>query len=132
MIVIRHFAVLLIMPVMLTLFVGCGPQSHRVTGTVTMDGQPLEAASVMFYPVEGGRANSLATTDATGAYELKYTSTVKGAMAGEYKVLIMKVKETPGGTEIETLPARYNSKSTLTAVVTTGGKNVFDFALESK
>ena len=32
----------------------------------------------------------------------------------------------------ETLPAKYNTKSTLKADVTKGGKNAFDFPLTSK
>ena len=109
---------------------GCGGTStHPVTGVVTLDGAPLQGAHVIFYPIEGGRTNSIDVTDAAGAYDLTYTSTKTGAMIGDYKILILKPK---GPEEKETLPAKYNTDSILTAKVTADGDNIFNFDLESK
>jgi len=115
---------------LLVLFMGCGSGMKPVTGVVTLDDKPLEGASVVFTPQEGGRTNSVGKTDASGAYELTYTNK-EGAIVGDYKVVIFKPKQTPDG-EVETLPKMYNEESTLTASVTADGENTFDFKLKSK
>src|SRR5687768_9403934 len=60
---------------------GCGGPEHpdvgRVSGVVTLDGQPLPEATVMFQP-ENGRA-SVATTDSAGKYSMTYLDGVPGA-----------------------------------------------------
>jgi hypothetical protein len=72
--------------------VGCGGGASigglvPVTGTVTLDGQPLTGAQVVFVPAgEGARACS-GTSDSTGKYAL-ITNTDKGAMPGSYKVTV--------------------------------------------
>ncbi|MCR9117905.1 MAG: carboxypeptidase-like regulatory domain-containing protein [bacterium] len=111
--------------------IGCGGETKPVSGKVTLDGEPLKGATVAFIPVEGGRANSIATTAADGTYELSYTSTAKGAIPGKYLVQVMVLKQTDQG-EVETLPSQYNVKSTLTAEVVAGGENYFPFDLESE
>ena len=57
-----------------------------VTGTVTIDGEPVEYAAVSFMPVEG-RA-SIGRTDANGVYNLAYVKNQKGAVIGQHKVTI--------------------------------------------
>jgi hypothetical protein len=59
------------------------PKLVPVQGTVTMDGQPLVGASVMF----GGVA--LGETDANGHYELS-KGKEKGVPAGDYTVVVEK------------------------------------------
>jgi len=94
-----------------------------------MDGRPASQVKLVFVPVEGGRANSMARTDADGRYTLAYTSQHSGAMPGEYKVLIMK-EESDTGKQL--IPERYSSgRSTMKAKVTEVGDNVFDFKIES-
>lgn len=119
---------------------GCGGQGDRpplgrVTGAVTLDGQPLVGAQVTFAP-ETGRP-SIGRTDSTGRYELFYVLATKGAKVGKHRVFIgwppadddaePVAKDAPR----PTLPARYGQQSTLTADVRSGS-NSFDFALESK
>lgn len=112
---------------------GCGGEGTRpVTGAVTMDGEPLANVMITFYPVEGGRTNSIAETNDQGDYALRYTSKAKGAKPGKYKVLISKTKMMPNGEEKELLPLRYNRKSELIAEVTSGGDNIFDYQLTSE
>ena len=56
---------------------GCGDSNlGRVTGTVTMDGQPLGDAYVIFKPLTGARL-AAAKTDKLGRYELILTSRPK-------------------------------------------------------
>ena len=64
---------------------GCGggvdrPPIGSVTGTVTLNGEPLAGVIVLFKP-ETGRA-ATATTDGKGAYNLEYEYGVKGSKVG--------------------------------------------------
>ncbi len=74
---------------------GCGrgnyPEVATVTGTVTLDGKPLEDAEITFAPKDG-RASS-GRTDAKGQYSLSYTKNIRGAVLGEHRVMIRKVIE---------------------------------------
>ena len=114
------------------------PETGTVTGTVTLDGTPLAEALVIFQP-ESGRTSS-GTTDATGKYELDYTSTLKGAKLGKHTVSITTFKAPEGNLETkeaqkevpkEKVPAQYNKDTTLTAEVK-AGENTIDFDLQSK
>jgi len=76
---------------------GCGGNGLvTVTGKVTLDGQPLSDATVIFVPVEG--ANKTTTpggrTDESGVFYLMTREPNDGAMPGEYNVTITK-KELP-------------------------------------
>lgn len=113
-------------------FVGCtnstAPELGTVTGKVTLNGEPLPDATVVFQP-ESGRP-SLAQTDSSGDYELMYTRTVRGALPGKHTVAIRTYREDDNGAVItkETLPAIYHEKTTLTATVEPKS-NVVDFNL---
>lgn len=115
------------------LAIGCADDGglKPVTGLVTLDGQPVGGIDVVFVPVEGGRTNSIARTNAEGRFTLTYTSQHTGAMPGEYKVLF-KREEPETGREL--LPERFSSggKTTLRATVEEGGDNEFNFEIESK
>lgn len=116
-------------------FVGCtnGPQDlpdlGTVTGTVTMDGEPLPNASVEFISASGQVASG--TTDASGKYELAYVGGSKGAEIGENTVRITTVLDAPAPPGYkDPIPAKYNEASELKVTVE-AGKNTHDFALES-
>ena len=121
---------------LLCLAAGCGNSDvGLVTGTIQLDGEPLEGAVITFYPVvEGsGRANSggasYGRTDAEGKYELVYNRSENGAEIGKHKVVITTLEEGGGdygpGTP-EKLPKRYNLETELTAEVKSG-RNTIDF-----
>ena len=118
----------------------------QVTGTVTIDGEPINYASVTFMPTEG-RA-SVGLTDSQGVYTLNYVIGQKGALIGEHKVYVTTkvVKEgsygeNSGGTKDpvrkqgrkELLPKKYcdRTASELTATVEKGS-NTIDFDLKTK
>jgi len=110
---------------------GCGdsdrPDLGRVSGRVTLDGQPLPGATVTFTPLQGGRA-SLDRTDANGDYELLYLRDIRGAIVGRHNVSITTAgEENPE----ERLPDRYNRESELTEDVQ-GGSNTFNYELTSE
>lgn len=60
-----------------------------VTGTVTLDGVPLESAIVMFHPQPGVKGNGGgATSKAAGAFTLLSPQGKKGVFPGEYSVTV--------------------------------------------
>jgi hypothetical protein len=77
---------------MTTAWLGCGGGLRLVPveGTVTLDGQPLEAAAVLFEP-DGGGKPATGTTDAAGNFVLTTIETGDGAVPGANKVAVIKV-----------------------------------------
>lgn len=118
--------------------VGCGSGSGvaPVSGTVTLDGQPLANALVSFYPQDEGKRFSTGTTDAAGHYELVYTNDQHGAAVGKHTVKIttatVQGEGGPAKPPKEKLPAKYNDKSELTVDVASGSNSNTDFDLQSK
>lgn len=106
----------------------------RVTGVITLDGQPLADADVTFQPEGEGRA-AAGTTDSQGHYELVYLNDAKGAIVGPNLVSVTTFRDAAddGSTpEVpEKLPSRYQSDSSVKVEVEKGS-NTFDFDLESK
>jgi len=76
------------------LLVGCGesgPKLAPVTGTVTLNGKPLEGAVVTFQP-DGSTPGAMPAEDVTGP-DGNYKAITKGrsgVMPGKYKVLVSK------------------------------------------
>jgi hypothetical protein len=131
---------------------GCGsggPELGTVTGTVTMDGEPLDGVLVTFVPVEGGRA-ATATTDASGKYELIYASE-KGAVVGQHRVSVTTLNTAAPAVDMsevrsddpryeellaqskkaynnastkEAIPARYNTETELVKEVASGSNEI--------
>jgi hypothetical protein len=118
------------------LMLGCGPGGPpmgEVTGTVTLDKQPLPDARVTFQPEDG--SPSMGTTDTQGRYELKFSHERAGAVIGKHRVSISTANsyEDEDGNDVqvpERVPKKYNLESTLTKEVNSGA-NTIDFDLES-
>jgi hypothetical protein len=73
---------------------GCGPKLHPVSGTVTLDGSPVEGAAVTFIS-DDGKKTFAGQTDASGNFTI-YSGEKPGATAGTYKVLVTKAKKIEG------------------------------------
>ncbi|MBQ6828682.1 MAG: carboxypeptidase regulatory-like domain-containing protein [Thermoguttaceae bacterium] len=71
---------------------GCGADTgHRkTTGVVTVDGEPIEGATLVFVPAAQGGESGSAITDAKGAYSTVSGSVGEGLKPGDYKVTISK------------------------------------------
>jgi len=70
---------------------GCGSDglgTAPVSGTVTLDGNPIEGAGVMFSPIKPGPI-AMGTTDVAGHFVLA-TGKFTGAMLGEHRITISK------------------------------------------
>lgn len=126
------------------LFAGCESDGYSelglidVTGKVTLDGQPLANANVVFESDDKRTASGV--TDSAGVYQLMYDSETKGVTPGAKKVrvTIADVGVEGGGVVEggapagkERIPAMYNSQSELKADVSASSKS-FDFELKSK
>ena len=103
------------------------PPLGTVRGKVTLDGQPLAGAIVVFSPVAEGR-QSFAETSAEGEYELIYFRDTRGAIVGRHTVRITTANEESPD---ERVPARYNAETTLTFDVKPGRNNAPPFELTS-
>lgn len=115
------------------------PEYKPVTGTVTLDGQPLSDAQVSFVPLGSGSSGT-GFTDENGTYQLYYAARRAGAKLGENRVYITKSRPPSSNkgefarlseADSEMLPVRYNRKTELTASVQ-DKQNVIDFDLKSK
>jgi len=137
--------------------IGCGSKNPlgvvKVTGKVTLDGQPISGATVSFVPKsEADGQLASATTDAEGGYSLTTAGAgdIAGAVPGTYSVILRKFEQedvlgtgeeatsqgpsyaAPKVTRI--LPAKYENATTsgLSATVEKRGQNVFDFDLKKE
>ena len=121
---------------------GCGEDDGLgahipVSGHITLDGAPLKSGNIVFTPVQVGRGTQAKVVD--GAFSIPGS---QGPSPATYRVEIYSIQPTGkkvfdrGENELieETrnlIPPKYNSNSTLQAVVKNEGDNTFDFPLES-
>lgn len=122
---------------------GCGQTNplgrKAISGSVTLDGQPLEKGAIELHPIEGGVQSG--ELIAGGKYSM---STAKGPAVGKYRVVIYDTYETPplppGHMPGDTLPPApkpkvppdWNSKSKQTIEVKPEGPFKFDFDIVTK
>ena len=86
--------------VLATWLLGCsGNGLVAVTGTVTLDGKPLEGAGIMFQPDAGG-VPATGTSDAQGNFTLT-TGNESGATPGINKIAVSKPIDNPAAANVE-------------------------------
>lgn len=66
--------------------IGCVP----VTGTLTVDGSPVEGVMIVFHPNDASGRAASGRTDAQGVYNLTTEINGDGALPGGYKVSVTK------------------------------------------
>jgi hypothetical protein len=118
-------------------FSGCGGPSNigTVSGVVTLNGQPLPDALVMFSPEAG--SPSAGRTDDQGRYTLEYTADIAGAEVGKHRVSITTFQaaspdaDPPRERVPEIVPPKYNVASELSVTVEPGS-NEHNFELTSQ
>ena len=122
----------------------------KATGKVTLDGQPVEGATVTLAPDVAGRT-AFGKTDSQGVCKLATTNTIDGVMPGTYQVGITKEKTEGGMTSEESqkyyektgqpppapkvtneLPEKYRNPATSTLKVTVKADGANDFSFELK
>jgi hypothetical protein len=114
-----------------------------VAGTVTLDGDPIEGASLTFTPTAETKAQGgVAATGPDGKYAVMAPQGGKGLAPGKYKVTISRRLRKDGSLPpsdlppiesdaTESLPAKYSSPSQTTLTVTVDGDKPYDFELKS-
>lgn len=123
---------------------GCGSDPlgrHAVSGSVTLDGAPVDNGNISFQPIEGG------TTSAGGPVTAgKYSISAEGGLAvGKYRVSINAPKPGTGGQPVEgampgdelplaeeLIPPEWNLNSQQTIEVKSGGPYEFNFDIKTK
>jgi hypothetical protein len=122
---------------------GCGPDNplgrKALSGTVTLDGSPLEKGTIEFQPLDGGvQSGDLISA---GKY---FIPAHQGATPGKYRIVIIDTYDTPPlppghmpGDDLPPppkgkIPPLWNSKSQQTIDVTKEGPFKFDFEVVTK
>jgi hypothetical protein len=121
---------------------GCDAGNGRIglEGTVTLDGTPLDEGNIAFRPLPGTKGPTAGGSIKNGKYSVRSD---EGLFPGSYRVDITASRKTGKKTkdllmnmmidELEQfLPAKYNTKSELTAEVTDRGTNHINFDLHSE
>jgi len=134
-----------LVPLLMALgIVGCGeapPKRVAITGTVKLDGKPVESGSITFIPEPDSPNPSAGGEIKGGEYILTADA---GPSSGKYRVEIRWSRPTgkkvpvgspsPPGTMMdevkEAIPAKYNTQSTLEREIS-ADENTVDFDLES-
>jgi hypothetical protein len=118
--------------------IGCGAPATTVTGIVTFDGEPIDAANIQFYPANGKGQPAGGTTDDFGRFRLAVSPGLQRVVISKREVTRFvedKNDLVDGGTKIveELLPARYAAVATTphTAEPVAGQTTTLDFALTS-
>lgn len=119
-----------------SLAIGCGGPADgmgAVSGTVTLDGQPLPGVMVTFSPADGSR-ESYGVTNESGSYQLRYTTQIQGALVGEHEVRVSPMgiepkQPVPKKTEAE-VPSHYYGEDSIKHEVE-AGSNTIDLELSS-
>ncbi|QDU38610.1 hypothetical protein Mal4_29390 [Maioricimonas rarisocia] len=128
-----------ILSLILLLASGCGDSNplgrQPVSGTITLNGQPLERGTIEFSPKESGTASGASIQD--GAYAIPAD---KGLPPGEYLVRISAADEEAEPMEMpgesskispELIPPEYNAESEQTFTVSADGENEFSLDIET-
>jgi hypothetical protein len=123
--------------VLISFSLGCSTDVKHgaVSGTVTLDGQPLKSGTIRFDSADGRTAAADATI-ADGKFNLtlppgdKHVSITSPKVIGKKKMYDTPDSPVYDVTE-ELLPKRYNAQSTLTMTVTAGAQEK-EFSLTSK
>jgi hypothetical protein len=118
---------------------GDGLNRKMISGTVTCDGKPVPAGSILFEPETYESGTAVGATVRDGLFTI---SERDGPVPGAYKVRVymssgIQAPPTKGQTDrtprpmVEFLPEQFNSKTKLRALVSASQPNRFRFELSS-
>ncbi|MCA9129662.1 MAG: carboxypeptidase regulatory-like domain-containing protein [Planctomycetales bacterium] len=85
---------------LLVLSLGCGsgsdnPPTYPVTGTVTLKGNPVAGATIIFVPISDGAKGATGTSDDQGNYQVTTFVSGDGAVPGDYMLKVFKFDAPP-------------------------------------
>lgn len=122
----------------IALTIGCGdttvqddrPERAKVSGKITLDGAPVEGATIRLEAKTGSQQGAIGVSEADGTFVLTTYSSGDGVLPGTYMVIATKTKiegmlsdeeaneyngrgeEIPEPTKTELLPAKYATAKT--------------------
>ena len=106
----RYFTTMML-AVLVAFVAGCGgssgPKVYPVAGTVTLNGIPVDGATVSFNSADGNSA--VARTDASGKYKLISSFGTEGTVLGTYSVTISKAGAVKTGKKVLTVDENGNN-----------------------
>jgi hypothetical protein len=122
---------------------GCSGDKASVSGTVKLNGQPIEEGAITFIPIDGTRGPGAGATIRDGQYHVPASA---GVTVGKNRVELRAFRNTgrkvqdptgkPGTLADERVPAfppEYNDRSTLVREVPAGSTTLnFDIDLTGK
>lgn len=107
--------------VMLLLLAGCSAENKAFSGTVTLDGNPLDNAGVkLISKNSAARGEHYSTTNATGKFVIQEDPN-NPLMPGDYIVVVDKVPAEMGGKSI--VPNQYSKVESTPITVTIAAEN---------
>jgi hypothetical protein len=118
----------------LVLLAGCGPGTSTVSGTVTIDGQPLDGGVISLVPAEAGGEPATAEV-VQGKYALRLKPGKKHVQISAPQVVGQRKEYKGEGAPLvdiieERLPPKYNSQTELTLDVAPGASTK-DWSVQS-
>lgn len=129
-------------PILATLILcaGCadpGPPLGTVTGTITLEGEPVKDADVEFHPLFNGGKIALSRTDENGDFEMQYSLERKGVLVGNHQVQITtrRSDKRADGSNVEIperIPKWYWGPDGILEFDVKEGANVANFELTKK
>ena len=125
--------------VLFCLTTGCeesGPKLGTVSGTITLNDEPLENAAIEFHPLTSGKV-VYGKTDANGFYEMQYSTERKGVLLGKHQVQISTQdweKQPDGSNKVipERVPKWYFGPDAILEFDVQEGENTANFDLSKK
>ncbi len=129
---VNRFLLISSLSVLAVFAVGCGdgvkvPKTVPVTGTVTLDGKPVDGASVNLISEEGNITSS-GQSDASGKFTLTTiigSKSVPGAVPGKHKVCVVKTSSSGGAAPTSSDPKELMAKMLTNPSATNEVKQTF-------
>ncbi len=132
----QRTALILLLIASFSPLLGCGADTGGrvpVSGSVTLNGEPLESGTIQFAAADGSQLGGATIT--AGKYEIP---AAQGLLPGNYTVRVSSVQEAasseeaPGDSSVaeaqnkDLIPAEFNTDSKVTAEIKEGSSNTFD------
>jgi hypothetical protein len=124
-----------LLSILAPLLSGCGAEGMgQLSGTVNLDGKPLETGTITLIPVDGATATAGGEIK-DGRYQVEAPlGTMKVSLSAPKVTGSKKLYDTPDSPTmpitVEALPARYNQRTELKVEIKSGA-NQKDFDLQS-
>jgi hypothetical protein len=101
--------------VQIALMMGCdsdtNPKTYKVSGIISLKGQPVEKATLVFIPKGENGNPATAVSSKDGRYELTTFNAADGAVPGEYSIKISKLEYKEERTSTENVYANSEEES---------------------